>query len=279
MCYPDTKNGRELSGSVTKNEDDSAGSKILEGGTFESVVHRGFPEERKEEQEMIKACIFDLDGTLTKTQESIARPVNMTLEHFGLPAMPVENYNYYAGDGLDNALKRALKDAGDPQLKYYEEGRPLCRKWFVENSLYHVKPYPHIVEMLKELKKRKIRLAVFSNKMHQGAIDVVTAIFGPDTFDHIQGQTDTVPIKPNPQGVYEILREFGVNKTEALYFGDTNTDMLTGHNAGLFTVGVTWGFRPRTELEEYRADDIVDDPLEIVDLVDRFNSRGKENVR
>ena len=84
---------------------------------------------------MIKACIFDLDGTLTKTQESIARPVNMTLEHFGLPAMPVENYNYYAGDGLDNALKRALKDAGDPDLKYYEEGRPLCRKWFVENSL------------------------------------------------------------------------------------------------------------------------------------------------
>ncbi|MGN0361325.1 MAG: HAD family hydrolase [Bilifractor sp.] len=226
---------------------------------------------------MIKACIFDLDGTLTKTQESIARPVNMTLQYFGLPAMPVENYNYYAGDGLDNALKRALKDAGDPELKHYEEGRPLCRKWFVENSLYKVKPYPHILEMIRELKKRGIRLAVFSNKMHQGAIDVVQTIFGQGTFDHIQGQTDTVPIKPNPQGVYEILREFHLTREEVLYFGDTNTDMRTGHNAGVYTVGVTWGFRPRKELEEYKADWIVDDPMEIVDLVDRMNWHMRDN--
>ncbi len=225
----------------------------------------------------ITACIFDLDGTLTKTQESIAKPVNRTLNYFGLPSMPVENFNYYAGDGLDNALKRALRDAGDPDLKFFEEGRPLCRQWFVEDSLYHVEPYPHIVEMLHGLKERGIRLAVFSNKMHQGAIDVVETIFGKGLFDHIQGQTDEVPIKPDPTGVFAIMKEFGVSTEEVLYFGDTNTDMLTGHHAGVKAVGVTWGFRPRTELEEYKADVIVDDPLEILELVDARNASGQDD--
>jgi phosphoglycolate phosphatase len=216
---------------------------------------------------MIRACIFDLDGTLTRTQESIARPVNRTLAHFGLPEMPVENFNYYAGDGLDNALRRALSDAGDPELKFFEEGRPLCRKLFVEEPLYHVEPYEHIVPMLRRLREAHMKLAVFSNKMHEGAIEVVETIFGKGVFDYIQGQSDAVPMKPDPTGAYEIMKKFGVEPRECMYFGDTNTDMLTGRNAGIFTVGVTWGFRPREELEEYGADHIVDDPMEIPDLV------------
>nr|WP_034909269.1 HAD family hydrolase [[Eubacterium] cellulosolvens] len=216
---------------------------------------------------MIRACIFDLDGTLTRTQESIARPVNRTLAHFGLPEMPVENFNYYAGDGLDNALRRALKDAGDTELKFFEEGRPMCRKLFVEEPLYHVEPYEHIVPMLRQLRDAGMKLAVFSNKVHEGAIDVVETIFGKEVFDHIQGQSDTVPMKPDPTGVFEIMKKFKVEPEECMYFGDTNTDMLTGHAAGIFTVGVTWGFRPREELEEYRADSLVDDPLQIPALV------------
>jgi phosphoglycolate phosphatase len=227
----------------------------------------GQKRQQKEDVKMIKACIFDLDGTLTRTQESIARPVNMTLAHFGLPEMPVENFNYYAGDGLDNALKRALADAGDPELRYFSAGREMCRRLFVENSLYHVEPYENIVEMLRILKAENRKLAVFSNKMHQGAIDVVETIFGKGVFDHIQGQSDAVPMKPDPTGVYEIMRKFSLEPQECMYFGDTNTDMLTGHNAGVYTVGVTWGFRPRAELEEYHADHIVDNPLEIAELV------------
>lgn len=218
---------------------------------------------------MIKACIFDLDGTLTRTQESIARPINMTLKYYGLPEQPVEDYNYFAGDGIKNALERALKAAGDTEAAYLEEGLPMCRKWMNEDPLYHVEPYPHVIESLHALKDKGIKIAVFSNKPHESAVNVVETIFGKGLFDHVQGQTDRIPIKPDPAGVYEILKEFGVKKEECLYFGDTNTDMMTGHNAGLYTVGVTWGFRPRAELEEYKADCIIDSAADIPGLTDK----------
>lgn len=218
---------------------------------------------------MIKACIFDLDGTLTRTQESIARPINMTLKYYGLPEQPVEDYNYFAGDGIKNALERALKAAGDTEATHLEEGLPMCRKWMNEDPLYHVEPYPHVIESLHALKDKGIKIAVFSNKPHESAVNVVETIFGKGLFDHVQGQTDRIPIKPDPAGVYEILKEFGVKKEECLYFGDTNTDMMTGHNAGLYTVGVTWGFRPRAELEEYKADCIIDSAADIPGLTDK----------
>ena len=221
---------------------------------------------------MIKVCIFDLDGTLASTQESIARPVNMTLEYYGLPPQPVEAFNYYAGDGIKNALKRALADAGDVEASHLEEGLPMCRSWMQEDPCYHVEPYDHIIWALEELKKQGVKIAVFSNKPHISAISVVETIFGKGFFDHIQGQTDLIPIKPDPTGVFEILDRFGAETDECLYFGDTNTDMLTAHNARVTAVGVTWGFRPRSELEEYKADIIIDSAKEIPHLVDIRNA-------
>lgn len=215
---------------------------------------------------MIKICIFDLDGTLAATQESIARPVNMTLALYGLPPQPVEAFNWYAGDGIKNALKRALNAAGDTDEAHLEEGLPLCRAWMQEDPCYHAKPYDGIEQALEELKSKGIKIVVFSNKPHESAVGVVETIFGKGTFDHIQGQTDLIPIKPDPTGVYEILDMFGAAKDECLYFGDTNTDMKTGKNAGVTTVGVTWGFRPRSELEENHADIIIDSPAEIPGL-------------
>lgn len=222
---------------------------------------------------MIKICIFDLDGTLAATQESIARPVNMTLALYGLPPQPVEAFNYFAGDGLKNALKRALIASGDTDASHLEEGIPLCRAWMQEDPCYHAKPYDGIERALETLKSNGIKIACFSNKPHESAVGVVETIFGKDTFDHIQGQTDLIPIKPDPTGVYEILAKFGAGKDECLYFGDTNTDMQTGKNAGVTTVGVTWGFRPRKELEENHADIIIDHPNEIPGLA--LGGKGK----
>ena len=216
---------------------------------------------------MIKLCIFDLDGTLARTQESIARPVNMTLAYYGLPPQPVEAFNYYAGDGIKNALKRALIDAGDTEASHLEEGLPMCRSWMQEDPCYHVEPYDHIVWALEKLKEHGVKITVLSNKPHESAVNVVETIFGKGLFDHIQGQTDKIPIKPDPTGVFEILDRFGAEKEECLYFGDTNTDMLTAHNAGVTAVGVTWGFRPRAELEKYNADIIIDSAKEIPELL------------
>ena len=212
---------------------------------------------------MIRICIFDLDGTLVRTQESIARPVNMTLAHFGLPAQPVEAFNYFAGDGLKNALKRALIAAGDSDASYLEEGFPMCLAWMDEDPLYHVAPYEGIPEALQALRAAGLTIAVLTNKPHASAISVVEGFFGKGTFDVIQGQMVNGPLKPDPQGLFAILDQCGMQKDECLYFGDTRTDMLTAHNAGVTAVGVTWGFRPRSELEEYKADIISDSPQDI----------------
>lgn len=215
---------------------------------------------------MIKACIFDLDGTLTDTVESIARGVNLALEYFGYAPRPVQEYNYYAGDGIDMAWRRALAAAGDAEGRHFQEGLYLCRKRFGENSLYRVKPYPQITETVEELKKRGIKTAVFSNKPHEAAVRVVEHVFGKGFLDVIQGQTPEVPKKPDPAGVFRIMEHFSAKPSECLYFGDTNTDMETGRRAGIFTVGVTWGFRPRSELEACHADRIIDSPPEIIDV-------------
>ena len=101
---------------------------------------------------MVKTCIFDLDGTIADTVESIAHAVNRVLVQYGLEPRPVENFNYYAGDGIDLALKRALADAGDPQGAFWKQGIPLVRQYFAEDPLYHVKPFQGMPETLRRLK-------------------------------------------------------------------------------------------------------------------------------
>ena len=215
---------------------------------------------------MIKACIFDLDGTIADTVESIAHAVNRVLEHFGLVPRPVEAFNFYAGDGFDLAVERALKDAGDAELNYLQEGIRLGRAWFNEDPLYHVKPYPNMRETLTALRE-EVPIAVCSNKPHEAAIHVVESVYGPGFFNRIQGQTAEIPRKPSPIGALAIADALGARPEECLYFGDTNTDMQTGNAAGMFTVGVTWGFRPRKELEENGAMFVIDRPEQLLEIV------------
>lgn len=220
---------------------------------------------------MIKACIFDLDGTLADTVESIAHGINLALEQLGFDPRPVEEFNYYAGDGLDTALRRALAAAGDKEGRLAEKGIMAAREFFGQNPLYKVKPYPGIVESLNALKSRGLKLAVFSNKPHEAAVDVVATLFGAACFDRIQGQSKAVPKKPDPTGALAIADYFGFRPEEILYLGDTNTDMRTGLAAGMYTVGVTWGFRPRKELEENHAMAVIDEPGQILDLLGERN--------
>lgn len=216
---------------------------------------------------MIKACIFDLDGTLADTVESIAHGVNHTLFLFGLEPRPVAEYNYYAGDGIDTALARALKAAGDTSLRLWEKGIPVTREYFSRHSMYKVKPYPGIVETLERLKRENVRTAVLSNKPHEAAVEVVETLFGNGCFDRVQGQTDKIPKKPDPAGALALTEFFGLTPGEIMYLGDTDTDMKTGRLAGMFTVGVTWGFRTRGELEENGAMALIDSPGEILRLL------------
>ena len=134
---------------------------------------------------MIKAAIFDLDGTIGDTVESIAYSGNRALRDIGYQAFPVENYKYYAGDGVDELVRRTLRDSGDTNCSQFEQMKSIYKAYFAKGCMYHVKPFPGICEMLSELKKRGIRIAVLSNKPHAQAIDVVESLFGKDYFDFI----------------------------------------------------------------------------------------------
>lgn len=215
---------------------------------------------------MYKACILDIDGTLLDSVESIAYVANKVLNTYGLPSQPVEAYNYYAGDGADELMKRALTASGDKELVNFERGRTLYREIFAVDPLYKVTAFEGMPEALEELKKCGVRLAVLSNKPHTAAVKAIEAIYGEDCFDIIQGQEEGIPRKPSPEGAWMIAERFGVKPEECMYVGDTNTDMQTGKRAGMMTIGVTWGFRDRKELEDNHADVIIDHPSELLTI-------------
>ena len=188
---------------------------------------------------MIKAAIFDLDGTLSDSIMSMKYSGDKTMAEFGYGPFSVQDYKYFVGDGAANLVKRALIKGGDTELTHFEAAYARYKEIFQANCMYQVKPYEGIPKLLEELKKRGMKIAV-------------------------QGQVDGVPIKPDPAGVFRILDKFGLTADEVLYMGDTATDMKTGKAAGAFTVGVLWGFRDRAELEEGHADAIIAQPLDLL---------------
>ncbi len=212
---------------------------------------------------MYQACIFDLDGTLADTVESIANVANQILEKFGLPAQPVEDYKYHAGDGGDVLMERCMRAAGS-DLSHLKEGQKLYREIFAQNPLYQVTAFEGMRETLEELKRRQVKLAVLSNKPHEATVLAVKGLFGEKKFDVIQGLKPGMKRKPAPDTAWKIAEEFQVKPEECIYIGDTNTDMQTGKAAGMYTVGVLWGFRDRKELEENHADVIIEKPEEIL---------------
>lgn len=216
---------------------------------------------------MIKAAIFDLDGTTGDTVESLAWSANACLRQMNLPEQPTENFNYYAGDGARVMLTRCLKDAGDPEGARLEEMLSYYWDVFKDGCTVGVKSYPGLPEVLKELKTQGIRLAICSNKAQLYSELVVEAIYGPELFDQVMGERPDHARKPSPEGPLMIARDFGVLPEQCLYIGDTNTDMLTGLAAGMKTVGVTWGFRTRQELEEAGAQVIIDRAEELLALI------------
>lgn len=214
-----------------------------------------------------KAVIFDLDGTLADSIESIAYSANRAIEAFGFKAIEVEKFKKFAGDGADILLKRCLIEAGDSELKNYDNVMEKYKELFKKDYLYNVKPYDGIVKLLNDLKERGIKIAVLSNKPQDRAIDVVNDLFGEGFFDIVLGHCDGREKKPAPDGAIIIAEKLGIKAEECIYVGDTDTDMKTGKNAGMLTVGVIWGFRDRLELFDNGADKIIDEPDEILNII------------
>lgn len=218
---------------------------------------------------MIRCCMFDLDGTLLDTVETLAYCGNSVLEKYGYEPIEAKQYQYFAGDGYEKQAERVLLYAGDEKLDHYESYCKEYMEFFKDNCTKFLKPYDGIVDLLHELKERGIKLACFSNKPHQQTIDSLQAGGILSYFDAVRGQVDGIPVKPNTKGAMLLLEELqGILPEEVLYLGDTNTDMKTGTRAGFTTIGVAWGFRPKEELKQCGANFIIDVPQEAIAILD-----------
>lgn len=213
---------------------------------------------------MKKAVIFDLDGTLADTIASITYCGNLALSRFGLPSFGEEDYKHFVGDGAAMLIRRALLAAGDERLEHFDEVYETYLEIFAKDCMYQVKPYEGICALLEELKRLSVRIAVLSNKPDADSRRVVDELFGKGYFDFVQGQRADIPRKPDPAGVYRIMEAFVLPAGDFLYVGDSGVDMKTGRAAGIFTVGVLWGFRDREELVENGADAVISKPLELL---------------
>ena len=216
----------------------------------------------------IKACIFDLDGTVADTIDTITYYCNKALEKFGFEPIDRERYKYLVGNGYKVLVKGMLDEYDAYEEKLFDQMAKYYHDDYETDSLYLTKLFDGMEELISGLKKRGIKVAVFSNKPHGAVKDVIDALFAENTFDFCQGQNGTFPLKPAPDGVIKIMEELGVTKEETLYVGDTSTDMKTGKAADVFTIGCEWGFRTYKELEETGADFIAAHPLDILKLVD-----------
>ena len=216
---------------------------------------------------MYKCCIFDLDGTLINTVHALNRTINLTLEAMGLEGIDEAHTKVFVGEGYRKYVERALIYRGDETLSGLSRALPLYCRIFEENCLYRIEAYDGMKELLAFLKERGIRIAVLTNKAQAQAVDNIETVYGKGYFALITGEHPGMKRKPDPEGALYTARTLKADPGECLYVGDTNTDMMTGAAAGMDTVGVTWGFRPRGELEVCHPAYLAHTPADIIKII------------
>ncbi len=218
---------------------------------------------------MTKLIIFDLDGTLLDTREDIANACNYALRMCGCPQRRLDEYNMLVGRGILNLFRNALPEGRR------DDGMVMkMKEYFVPYYNEHIddctRPYAGILDMLDDLSKRGISFAIASNKYQAGTEALVSKFFSRYEFVSILGQREGRPIKPDPEIVLEAMASLpGTDANEVVYCGDSDVDMQTGANAGVRTIGVTWGFRTREELSAYYPWIMADEPSEITAAIAR----------
>lgn len=215
---------------------------------------------------MYRAVIFDLDGTLLDTLADIAECGNAVLAEMGYATHPRDAYRHFVGEGVRKLFRKALGDrATDERI---EACSARFGEIYAENCAVHSRPFDGVPEMLAALAERKLPLAILSNKPDRFTQQTVAEFFDRRAFSRVYGEGPGIPTKPDPTGANRIVAELKVLPAEVLYLGDTSTDMQTARTAGLVAIGAAWGFRTREELLQAGAQAIIEQPGELIAIVD-----------
>lgn len=212
---------------------------------------------------MKNTFIFDLDGTLLNTINDLADSTNFALEKNGYKKRTVEEVRSFVGEGVRKLMVRALPNDVDDSV--IDQCIKDFKEHYSKNMRNKTAPYEGIMELLKTLKDNNMKVGVVSNKFDRAVKELCKDYFG-DLVDIAVGEREGIAKKPAPDSVFEALRILDAKKEYVLYIGDSDTDMETAKNAGVDSVGVTWGFRDKELLIETGAKYIAEKPLDILEI-------------
>ena len=213
-----------------------------------------------------RGVIFDLDGTLLDSIDDLADSMNHSLAQLGFPPHGVAEYKRLVGDGVRELACRSLPEAARTDAHIDETVR-LMREEYAKRWDRKTRPYAGIPELLDELVARGMRMAILTNKLHGFSVQMVERLLPRWKFDVILGETEGLPRKPDPAGANRIAHQLSISPGEFRYLGDTNTDMCTATAAGMFPIGVLWGFRDAEELRASGARALLDRPGDLLELL------------
>lgn len=213
-----------------------------------------------------KAVIFDLDGTLSNTLGAITEAVNMTMSFFGYPLKSEDSVRRAIGNGAKMLMRRvvpeSVSDDENQILKVLEKYNAM----YAITCMHTTEMYSGIKETVEALVKRKIKVAIFSNKQDGYVKKLADMYFPNGEITLARGQTE-LPIKPDPTGVKIIMQELGVTPEDCVFVGDSGVDVATAQNANMDFIGAGWGFCGGEELSKFGAKLIADDPKQILDML------------
>ncbi len=216
------------------------------------------------ERRFAPAIIFDLDGTLMDTLDDLCLSTNHALRACGMPERTMDEVRGFVGNGIGMLIHRAVPEGTSAQNE--AECLARFRAHYVEHCQDHTRLYPGIRELLEELKRRHIPMAIVSNKLQAGVSELAERWFG-DTIQVAIGEREGIRRKPAPDMVNLAIDELGVRKEDCIYVGDSDVDLATAKNAGLPCISVLWGFRDRNFLLAHGATTFAAHPSEIADMI------------
>jgi len=208
-------------------------------------------------------AIFDLDGTLLNTLDDLADSVNYIMGLFGHPTRTLKEVRSFVGNGIRKLIERsAPKDTPEEEIDRMFEA---FKEYYGVHCADKTKPYEGIMELLTDLQKQGVKLAVVSNKADY-AVKALCEQYFPGYFDEAVGERAGIARKPAPDTVNEVLKNLQIDKSQAVYIGDSEVDVQTAQNAEMDCIAVNWGFRDKEVLEEAGAEIIVSTPAEVLGL-------------
>lgn len=213
-----------------------------------------------------KAILFDLDGTLVDSLQDIADSMNRVLTKKGLPTHPIDSYRYFVGNGLrvlvGRSLPQELRTEAFTQSLFLD-----LLEDYEQNCLKKTSLYDGIPDLLDKLVEKSLKMAILSNKADGFTKTIASNLLSNWPFSVVVGAREGIPRKPDPTAALEISQILQIPTADFLYVGDTSVDMRTALAAGMYPVGVSWGFRKRDELLEHGAKIVIDKPGELLDLI------------